>query len=158
MPRKSPYWIGKRPSDSKRWAGMTSATILEGDAFREAIFSLQRRYVKKWNDVELDTDRSLDEHTHEICGAKVVGGGQRRFILSHQGGGQSQWILEVCYSRGFKEYYPGMSCGRNPLRSTDDIRSIRLHWNEDGDQAFQQWLEKERYENENNGEWSVYKA
>lgn len=158
MPRRSPYWIGKRPSDSKRWAGMTSATILEGDALREAIFRLQRRYVKQWNDVELDADRSLDEHAHEICGAKVVGSGQRRFILSHQAGGQNQWILEVCYSRGFKEYYPGMSCARNPLRSTDDIRSIRLHWNEDGDQAFHQWLEKERHQNENNGEWNEYKA
>lgn len=158
MLRKSPYWIGKRPSDSKRWAGMTSATILEEDAVREAAFKLQRRYVKQWNDVELDADRSLDEHTHEIYGAKVVGGGQRRFILSHQGGGQNQWILEICYSRGFKEYYPGMSCALNPLRSTDDIRSIRLHWNEGGDQAFQQWLETERYENKNNGEWSEYKA
>lgn len=158
MPRRSSYWVGTRPSDSKRWAGMTSATILEGGAVGEAIFRLHRRYVKQWNDVELGADRSLDEHTHEICGAKVVGGGQRRFILSHQGAGNNQWILEVCYSQGFKEYYPGMSCALNPLRSTEDIRSIRLHWNEDGDQAFQQWLEAERCENKNNGEWNEYRA
>lgn len=137
---------------------MTSATTLEEDAIREAVFRLQRRYVKQWNDVELDTDRSLDEHTHEICGAKIVGSGQRRFILSHQSGGKNQWILEVCYSRSFKEYYPGMSCALNPLRSTDDIRSIRLHWNEDGDQAFQHWLKTERDGNKNNGEWSEYKT
>ncbi|MFC7367263.1 hypothetical protein [Vreelandella zhaodongensis] len=157
MPRKSPYWIGKRPSDSKRWAGMTSATILAGEAEREATYRLYRRYVKQWNDIELDTNRSLDEHTHEISGAKAVGG-QRRFILSHQNNRQNQWMLEVCFSRGFKQYYPGMSCGLNPLRSTDDIRSIRLHWSEDGDREFQQWLESDQRQNQDNGEWTEYKA
>ncbi|MBT12504.1 MAG: hypothetical protein CMI02_10780 [Oceanospirillaceae bacterium] len=158
MSRKPPYWIGKRPSDSKRWAGMTSATILEGETEIEAVYRLYRRYVKQWNDIELDTNRSLDEHTHEICGAKVVAGGQRRFILSHQSGGQDEWILEVCFSRGFKPYYPGMSCGLNPLRSPDDIRSIRLHWNKAGDQAFRRWLESEQGQNKENGEWTEYRA
>lgn len=157
MSRKFSYWVGKRPSDSKRWAGMTSATILGGEAEKEAIYRLYRRYVKQWNDIELDTNRPLDEHTHEICGAKVVGG-QHRFILSYKNNGQSPWILEVCFSRGFKQHYPGMSCGLNSLRSTDDIRSIRLHWNEDGDQVFQQWLESEQRKNKDNGEWTEYKA
>lgn len=158
MAGKPPYWIGKRPSDSKRWARMTSATILESESVREAVYRLYRRYVKQWNDIELDTNRSLDEHTHEICGVQVVGSTQRRFILSYHKSTQNQWILEVCFARGFKEYYPGMSCGRNPLRSTDDIRSIRLHWNGNGKHVFEKWLEEEYEKNRKIGEWTEYKV
>jgi len=158
MAAKSAYWLCPRPSDGKHWAYTTSATILTGDEEKQAIYSLYRRYVKQWNDIELDTDRCLSEHTHEVCGAKVVGSANRRFILHWQRGNQDHWILEVFFARGFREYYPGLSCGRNTLRSTKDIRSIRLHWSENGREEFNRWLATEKAENQNKGEWSEYKA
>ena len=158
MASESTYWNGPRPSDGKRWAYTTSATILTGEEEIEAIYRMYRRYVKKWNDIELDMGRSLSEHTHEICGAKVVGGANRRFILHWQKGDHDHWILEVFLAGGFKEYYPGLSCGLNTLRSTKDLRSIRLHWSKDGREEFNRWLALEKAENQNKGEWSEYKA
>jgi len=158
MAAKPTYWIGPRPSDGRRWVYTTAATVLTGDEEKEAIYRMYRRYVKQWNDIELNTDRCLSEHTHEICGAKVVGSGNRRFILHWSGGNQVHWILEVLFARGFREYYPGFSCGRNTLRSIKDIRGIRLHWNENGREEFGRWLATEKAANQDKGEWSEYKA
>ncbi len=158
MGRRPSYWVGKRPSDGKRWAYTTSAIVLIGEEETEAIYRMYRRYVKQWNDIELDTSRCLSEHTHELCGAKVVGGANRRFILHWENNNHDHWILEVFFSRGFSEFYPGLSCGRNTLRSANDIRSIRLHWSENGREEFNNWLKSEKSENQNNGEWDEYKA
>lgn len=157
METKSTYWIGQRPSDGKRWVYTTSAIVLTADEERETIFRMYRRYVKQWNDIELNMDSCLSEHTHEVCGAKVVGSANRRFILHWQGSNQIHWILEVFFARGFKEYYPGFSCGRNTLRTAEDIRSIRLHWSQNGREEFNRWQAAERAENQGKGEWE-YKA
>ncbi len=119
---------------------------------------MYRRFVKQWNDIELDINRSLSEHTHKICDAQIVGGANRRFILHWQDRDQDHWILEVFLARGFREYYPGLSCGRNPLRSHKDMRSLRLHWSGNGRKEFTQWIETERKENQSKGEWVEYKA
>lgn len=158
MPGKTTYWVSKRPSYSKRQAGMTSGAILEGEAVREAIYRLYRRYAKQWNDIELDTNRSLNEHTEEICDARVAAGSLRRFFFNYTNSRHNQWVLELSFSRKFKVYYPGFSCGLNALRSTDDIRNIVLHWNENGDQAFREWIELEAKKNKDNGEWTEYKV
>lgn len=155
---KPTYWIGPRPSEGKRWTTTTTATVLTEDEEKEAVYRMYQRYVKQWNDIELNNDKCLSEHTHEICGAKVVGGGNRRFILHWYGGNQAHWILEVLFARGFREYYPGSSCGRNALRSTKDIRAIRLHWSEGGKEEFGRWHAAEQAANQDNGEWSEYKA
>jgi len=118
---------------------------------------MYRRYVKQWNDIELDRSRCLSEHTHEICGAKIVGG-NRKFILHWERNNHDHWILEVFFSRGFSEYYPGWSCGRNTLRNIKDIQSIRLHWSENGREKFDNWLNTEKSVNQNNGEWDEYKT
>ncbi|MBM5572443.1 MULTISPECIES: hypothetical protein [Deefgea] len=157
MASKSTYWIGSRPSDGKGWTYTTSAIELICDEEREAIYRMYRRYVKQWNDIELNNDISLSEHTHEICGAKIVGSANRRFILHWQGNEQVHWILEVFFSRGFKQYYPGFSCALNTLRSTEDIRSIRLHWSLNGKEEFNSWLLKERAVNQDKEEWNEYK-
>ena len=157
MTRKSAYWIGKRPWDGKRWAYTNAATVLDDASQKEAIFRMYRRYVKQWNDIELDEDRSLSEHTHEVCGAKVVGG-NRRFILHVQNNNQDTWILEVHFARGFSEFYPGLSTGRNTMRSPADIRSIHLHWSQAGNEVFREWLKIEKETNEAKGEWTEYKA
>lgn len=96
MAAKPTYWIGPRPSDGRRWANTTVATVLTGDEEKEAIYRMYRRYVKQWNDIELNNDRCLSEHTHEICGAKVVGSGNRRFILHWYGGDQFTGFLKSC--------------------------------------------------------------
>ncbi len=158
MAARPTYWIGSRPSDGRRWAYASAAAVLTGDEEKEAIYRMYRRYVKQWNDIELNGDRCLSEHTHEICGAKVIGSGNRRFILHWSGGNQAHWILEVLFARGFREYYPGLSCGRNTLRSTKDIRGIRLHWSENGREEFDRWLVAEKEANKEKGEWSEYKA
>lgn len=157
MTKRTPYWIGKRPSSGKRWAYTTSAEILNPDQYHEALLGMYRRYVKQWNDIELDRNRSLSEHTHEIHEAKVVGGWGRCFIL-HWHSGETHWILEIYYSKGFSEFYPGWSCARNPFRSNDDIRSAHLHWNSGGREEFDRWLEKEKESNKRNGEWDEYRA
>lgn len=155
---KPTYWIGPRPSDGKRWATTTMATVLTEDEQKEAVYRMYQRYVKQWNDIELNNDKCLSEHTHEICGAKVISSGNRRFILDWYGGNKVHWILEVLFARGFKEYHPGFSCGRNALRSPKDIRAIRLHWSEGGKEEFGRWHAAEQAANQDNGEWSEYKA
>jgi len=61
MAAKPTYWIGPRPSEGKRWAYTTAATVLTGDDEKEAIYHMYRRYVKQWNDIELDNDRCLSD-------------------------------------------------------------------------------------------------
>ncbi|WP_117146029.1 hypothetical protein [Pseudomonas coronafaciens] len=151
------YWIGPRPSDGKSWAYTTMATVLTDDEEKEAVYRMYQRYVKQWNDIELNNDKCISEHMHEICGAKVVGS-NRRFTLHWYGGSEVHWILEVLFARGFKEHYPGLSCGRNALRSIKDIRAIRLHWSENGREEFSRWCAAEHVANHDNGEWSEYKA
>lgn len=157
MTTKKSYWVGKKPSNSKRWASATSAEILEPAQYAENLLQMQRRYVKQWNDIELNLDRSLAEHTHEVHGATIVGGPGNKFILSfHNNTGL--WILEINYARGFNEWHPGWSCGRNPFRNTDDIRSIHLHWAKAGREMFDEWLSGEKIANAQNGEWDEYKG
>jgi len=117
---------------------------------------MYRRYVKQWNDIELDENRPLTEHTGEVFGARVVGAA-RRFILLGPNERQDKWILEVLFARGFSQYYPGLSCGLNTLRSPEDIRSIRLHWSEGGQDVFRRWLKAEAEANKGNGEWDEYR-
>jgi hypothetical protein len=128
--------------------------VVSDPAQRDAIFRMQRRYVKQWNEIELDRSRSLSEHTHEVFGAQVVGA-NRRFIL-HAQVESAHWILEVMYARGFSEFHPGWSFGKNPFRSVEDMRSIHLHWSENGRILFEQWLVAERTANESNGEATEY--
>lgn len=155
MKRGSSYWVGMRPTGGKRWAYATSGTVIDDPKLKEAIFRMYRRYTKQWNDIELDRSRSLSEHTHEVLGAKVVGG-NRRFILHAQEDNMNHWILEVFYSRGFSEFHPGWSCGKNPFRSIDDMRSIHLHWSDEGKVKFEEWVEAERLANQHRGEATEY--
>jgi len=155
MKRGSSYWVGMRPTGGKRWAYATSGTVIDDPKLKEAIFRMHRRYTKQWNDIELDRSRSLSEHTHEVLGAKVVGG-NRRFILHAQEDNMNHWILEVFYSRGFSEFHPGWSCGKNPFRSIDDMRSIHLHWSDEGKVKFEEWVEAERLANQHMGEATEY--
>ncbi|MBT8421068.1 MAG: hypothetical protein KJO08_09430 [Gammaproteobacteria bacterium] len=158
MTGKTAYWIGKKPWDGKRWAYTTSGIVLDDPFQKEEIFRMYRRYVRQWNEIELNMDRSLSEHTHEVCGAKVVGGNAQKFILHMQNSDRDTWILEVNFARGFSEFYPGLSCARNTMRSPDDIRSIHLHWSQAGNEAFKEWLKVEKEINETKGEWTEYKA
>jgi hypothetical protein len=152
MKRRSTYWVGERPTGGERWAYATHGTVIDDPHAMEVIFQMHGRYVKRWNDIELDRSRSLSEHTHEVRGAKVVGGGSRRFILHAQENNKEHWILEILYSRGFSEFCPGGSFGKNSLRSTDDIRSIHLHWSDDAQMKFEKWLAEEKLANQANGE------
>lgn len=157
MKRNAPYWIGKRPSNGHKWAYTQSAAVIEDVLLKEAILRMHRRYVKQWNDIELDMSRSLSEHTHEVHGAQVVGGGNRRFIL-HADKSDSQWILEIIFSRGFSEFHPGWSCGKNPFRSLADIQGIHLHWGGEGQTSFHSWLKEELAVNQAKGEATEYKS
>lgn len=156
MPKTNTYWIGEKPSDGKRWAYAEHATVEQDAAIKESVFRMYRRYVKQWNDIELDLNRSLQEHSHEICGAQVVGAG-RMFVLHDSSQQNEDWILEVKFARGFTPFHPGWSCGKNPFRSVADIASIRLHWRGTGNQRFRKWLEQERTENTAKGECDDYK-
>ncbi len=158
MASRTSYWIGKRPSNGKKWAYTTSATALEVAGYHEALFRMYRRYVKQWNDIELNKNWSLSEHIHEVCGAKIVGGPGRCFILHWHNDSNDHWILELCFARDFSEFYPGLSCGRNPFRSTNDIRTARLHWSGRGREEFERWLVSEKEVNQKNGEWEEYRA
>jgi hypothetical protein len=151
------YWIGKRPSDAKRWQSTTSGSVLDQAKYRQELYKLYRRYAKQWNDIELDKSRPLSEHAHEICGAKVVGT-QNKFVLCKDEDRDIGWILEVSFRRGFKQYYPGFSAGLNALRNEDDVSRIVLHWRGEGRENFDAWLARERVENCNRGEWTEYKA
>lgn len=157
MPKRtSGYWIGERPSDGKRWSDTTAAKVIDDAPTKEAIFHMFRRYVKQWNDIELDRARSLSEHTHEVQGAQVVGA-TRQFVLTSHTDGLDRWTLEVRYGRGFSSFYPGSSFGRNPFRSIADIQSIRLHWSDAGDQAFEKWLLLEQSANASKQEATEYR-
>jgi len=114
------------------------------------------RYVKQWNDIELDRTRSLNEHSHEVCGAQVVGA-ERMFVLHDTSQKNEDWILEVKFARGFTPFHPGWSCGKNPFRSLADIANINLHWKGSGDQRFRTWLDRECAENSHKGECTEYK-
>ena len=157
MGKRTPYWITDKPSDAKRWEGCELGAVLDNKEFRDQLFKVHRRYAKQWNDIELDDNRSLAEHTHQICGAKVIGS-SNRFILRGGANRDENWILEVAYARGFKQYYPGLSTGLNAMRSAEDIRSIRLHWRERGREAFDTWLAHEHASNSANGEWMEYRS
>jgi hypothetical protein len=90
------YWIGKRPSDGRAWE------ILAG------CVEVYRLYVRRWNEIELDRNRSLEEHLGEIDGAGFVNGGARMVIL-HAQRGDAHWILEMMLARGFDLFGEGFS-------------------------------------------------
>ena len=157
MTGRAPYWVGKRPSDGKRWRGAEAAIILDLEEYGDILFSMYRRYVTQWNEIELDMNRELSEHTFLICGAQVVGA-SGRFILTFNADRETGWILELCFRSGFHQYYPGLSTGLNALRTVSDIRRAALHWRGNGRDAFETWLKQERTENYATCEATVYKA
>lgn len=157
MPRRPPYWTTEKPSDAKRWSGMQSGAVLDPDVYCGRLFHLYRRYVKQWNDIELDHSRGLDEHTHEVCGAKVIGA-RNMFVLSHVTPGGSRWILEVVFGKGFRQFYPGWSTGMNAMRTTSDIKRMLLHWADTGRSAFEKWLEQEEQTKATREEWTEYRV
>lgn len=139
---KSNYWLGKRPWNGHRWVYTEAAEVLESPQYKEAVFHMHRRYIKQWNDIELDQARCLSEHTHRVHGAQVVGS-HRRFIL-HAEESDMHWILEVLFDRRFSEFHRGLSFGKNAMRCADDIHSLHLHWRGAGRERFEAWLEEER--------------
>lgn len=151
------YWSGPRPSDGKRWQGAEAAIVLDLDVYGESLFRMYRRYVKQWNEIELNHTRELSEHTFRVCGARVVGS-SGKFILTFDADRENGWILDMSFRRGFRQYYPGLSTGLNALRSIADIRRAALHWRGDGKDSFDNWLEQERVEKSAAGEWNEYKA
>ncbi len=155
--RKQQYWIGSRPSNIKRWQNAEAGTLLDLTEYADRLFELYRRYVKQWNDIELNHARSLSEHTHRVCGAQVVGS-TGKFILHFNTDRDNGWILELAFSRGFRTYYPGLSTGLNTLQSLGDIKHAVLHWRGNGRISFDEWLIQERTENGAKGEWAEYKA
>lgn len=157
MKKSEPYWINKKPTGGRKWVYTTSATAIEDATQKEEILRMYRRYVKQWNDIELDHSRSLSEHTHEVCGAKVVGA-NKKFILHAYEGDQNHWILEILFARGFSQFYPGWSTGKNTMRSTADMKGAYLHWSGAGREAFERWLVTERKTNQARGEWEEYKS
>jgi hypothetical protein len=156
MSRSKSYWVGAKPSGGERWAYTEHAEVLDDPVVEEALFRMYRRYVKQLNDIELDRRRSLSEHTHQVLGAQVVGA-NRRFVLHARPDTETHWILEIMFARGFREFYPGMSFGRNTMRSVSDMRSVHLHWSGAARQAFDRWLEEERTTNAEKGEWEEYR-
>lgn len=150
------YWTGKRPWNGHRWTYTHSAEVLDSHEYKEAVFRMYRRYVKQWNDIELDHSRCLSEHTHQVHGAQVVGS-HRRFIL-HAQESDMHWILEVLFARRFLEFQRGASFGRNAMRSVDDIHSLHLHWRGSGRSRFDAWLEEECRSNLEHGEAHEYLA
>ncbi|WP_140648584.1 hypothetical protein [Rhodanobacter glycinis] len=157
MAGKKTYWHGARPSGGKRWQGADSGIVLDLEKHGEALFRMYRRYVRQWNDIELDHTRELSEHTFRVCGPRVVGssGG---FVLIFDEDRETGWILDLSFSRGFHKFYPGFSTGLNTLRSKTDISRAVLHWRGSGREEFDAWLERERSENSGKGEWAEYKA
>lgn len=139
---QSPYWIGKRPTNAKKWSGAKHAQIISDDRTIEAVFHIYQRFVKQWNDVELDAARNFDESPQEIAGAKITSD-PKRFIIHGRTEAESMWILEVWYARGFRSSRPGLSCARNTMRSITDIKSLHLHFSPGGPQAFEDWLQHE---------------
>lgn len=156
MNSKPTYWIGKRPSQGKKWAYTDHAEQIEDPDTIEAVFHMYQRYVKQWNDIELDNTRSLEDHTQTICGAKTTSD-TRRFIVIGKAEPQIHWVLEIWYARGFRSRYPGGSCALNALRSQGDIKSLYLHFTHGGREAFADWVQREARENRLKGEWTQYK-
>lgn len=157
MPRRKPYWITERPSDANRWEGMEFGAVLDNDVYREQLFHVQRRYAKQWNDIELDHSRGLNEHTHEVCGAKVTNS-WGKLILSAGDSQDNKWLVEVVSAGTFRQLYPGRSAGKNAMRSAADIKRILIHWTGGGKDAFDRWLQVEDQTKVVRGEWSEYKA
>lgn len=155
MSSRKIYWIDGRPSSGKRWQEAEHAKIINDENVVDAIVRIQRRFVKQWNDVELDRERDFLEQSQEISGATVLGVGNR-FVVHMRNGRDSLWVLEALYVREFKPYYPGSSCGRNPFRSRDDIKIIYLHYAGSGEEGFSSWLAIES-QNDGSAEWDEYK-
>ena len=155
MSIRKKYWIDGRPSSGKRWQGAEHAKIINEEKVADAIFRMQRRFVKQWNDVELDRERDLSDQSQEISGATVLGVGDR-FVVHMRNGRDSLWVLEAWYGRGFKPYYPGWSYGRNPFRFREDMKSIYLHFAGSGEEGFSSWLALES-QNDGSAEWAEYK-
>ena len=148
------YWIDGRPPSGKRWQGAEYARIINEESVFGAIFRMQRRFVKQWNDVELDRERDFSEQSQVISGATVLSLADR-FVVHMRNGREGLWVLEVRYVRGFKHYYPGLSCARNPFRSRDDMKSIYLHFAGSGEEEFSSWLAIES-QNDGSAEWDAY--
>lgn len=142
MRAKKPYWIGTKPPDGRRWGSAEHACIISDQRTIDALRSMHNRYVQAWNDIELDPQRSLSEHSHKVFGADVVGV-DRMFVLVSRSEAYGEWMLEVKYTRDFSPFHPGLSCGKNPLRSNADIVNVRLHWQGDGQLKFNHWLASE---------------
>jgi hypothetical protein len=157
MTKRVTYWIGARPRDGRAWAYTEHGRALDDESVKESVFHMYRRYVKQWNDVELDRSRSLQEHTQIVCGASV-GFDHHRAVFHWQGQDDTHWILEILFAGRFSEFMSGWSHGRNPLRTLKDIKSLHLHWSKEGDSAFNNWLIQEKLENANKGEWTEYDA
>ena len=156
MTPRQPYWIGSNPANIKRWQNAESGWLLEPTHYSEQLLGLYRRNAKQWNDIELDNARSLSEHTHRVWGAKAVGS-SGQFILCFDTDPSNGWILELNFSRQFRQYYPGYSTGLNAPLSPKDIKDAVLHWRGNGQNAFNDWLIQEYKENEAKGEWAKYK-
>lgn len=142
MNETSAYWTGQRPRDAEEWSCTDFGAVVDDAATRHALFRMYGRYVKRWNEIELDASRNLFEHTHEVDGAKVLAA-DGRFVLHGRSRARSQWIVEIIFSRGFRVFYPG-NLGRNPMRGVADIRSVHLHWSGSGRDAFEQWMRTEQ--------------
>lgn len=136
------YWMGEQPRDGDRWVYAEFGTVLDDAATRQALVDMHGRYVKQWNDVELDPRGGLFKHTHEVHGAKVLAA-DGRFVLHGRGDSRSHWILEIVFSLGFREFH-AFSFQRNTMRSPADMRSVHLHWCGHGRELFERWMDKER--------------
>lgn len=135
------YWTGERPRDAIEWSCSDSGTVLDDAATRHALFRMYARYVRRWNEIELDASRNLFEHTYEVNGAKVLPA-DGRFVLAGRSSFHAQWVMELIFSRGFRVFHPG-NLGRSPMRCDADIRSVHLHWSGSGRDAFEQWMRSE---------------
>lgn len=140
------YWIGTRPSKACRWSDAEHGTEINDPDLLERIRQMHSRYVKTWNDVELDMARHLSEHLENFHGAVYYGGYLDGPVLgmTFSEGDRFGWRLEIKHTRSFRAYHPGWSFGKNPLRSLADMKSVRLHWAGDGDDRFLAWLDSER--------------
>lgn len=136
------YWIGEQPLDGERWSYAEFGTVLNDVATRQTLFGMYGRYVRRWNDIELDPKRSLFEHTHQVHGARVLAA-DGRFVLHGRPDRHSHWVLEILFRRGFREFYP-WTLERNAMRLPVDMRSVHLHWCGNGREAFARWMEKEQ--------------
>ncbi|MBI2768963.1 MAG: hypothetical protein HYX47_05045 [Burkholderiales bacterium] len=136
---KSNYWVGNRPSGGKAWAYTDRGCEIADPAIQATVTEIYRHYARLWNEIELDRDRSLEEHTHQIAGASAVNGGGRMFAL-HAQDGDTHWVLELLFARGFDLFGEGMSFAMTEPDSLSAFRSMRLHWNEGGQEAFSNWL------------------